>query len=467
MSGASTDSVGHELPQNIDAENALIGAMIKDRFGRETAEDAGITAAMFHRPSNRVLFEELRRMDAEGVGVDEQSLLDRLRAAKTLKAAGDTLNVMTLAERCPSVANSAAYAAEVIAVATVRGLVTTGHEIARLGYERGGSPSELVARAGELVAGIVDGTPGDADEFGDNATLLEQMFEEWGTLHKQGRAPGLKTGLPELDATWGGLLPGTLTVIAGRPGMGKSALMMQIAGTIAAQGGRVAAYSLEMSRKEILGRMVSAESGVDGRRLSRTVPLDCDFDPLMDAVATLKDMTRTLLIRERPGLSPAQLRTSARRVKRRHGLDLVVVDYLQLMEAGSRRNGRDSNRTEDVSHISRQLKAMAMELGVPVIVASQLNRMVEQRTDKMPMLSDLRESGAIEQDADAVLFVMRPSVYWPDDTEVEGLVHVVCAKNRGGPTGKIELGFDAPRTRFLDSPPPAQPKRFYAGGAVA
>jgi replicative DNA helicase len=455
MNAPSTDNA---LPTDMEAEEALVGAMLASEFAREAATDAGLSDAAFYRPALRVLYSTLVRMGAERQPIDERTVIIELKKRGELAAAGGGVYVMGLSERAPAVANSRAYAAGVLRAATLRSLVEAGHGVAKLGYDGVGEPEQLVAAAGELVAGVVSGTPESASEYGDNHATLEAMFDEWGELVRQGRTPGLATGLPALDAMVS-LLPGKLVVVAGRPGMGKSALAMQIGGYVAASGGRVGVYSLEMTRREVLARMVSAASGVDGRKLTQTMPADGDFDALMPAMQQLAESTRTLFVRDAPGLTPSRLRTLARRLKRRSGLDLVVVDYLTIMEA-DRRGG---NRTEEVTQISRSLKALALELDVPVLACAQLNRSVEARPDRRPMLSDLRESGSIEQDADVVAFVLRPEYYWPDDVALCGRASVIVAKNRGGPKGEVALGFDAATTRFLPEPP----RRVYHAGIGA
>lgn len=449
----------HLTPQNLEAEEAVLGAMIMNTRAVETVDDVGLRTNDFYRPSHRILFDVIREL-ASRETVDELTVVNELRRNGQLEQVGGPVAVVSLAERVPSVANVRAYAEEVLAQSTLRGLVETGHEIARLGYEHPDDPSSLVDQAGVLISDLAQQR--ETADFVDAAELLGPLYDELTErAEKGGSTKGLPTGFTDFDRLVGGFQPGNLVIVAARPAMGKTSWVLNVAEHVALRENKAAAiFSLEMSADDLVTRMMCSVAKVDQKRIRQDVPHDSDWPLLVDAVGKLMQARGRLRIDQSSTLTPMELRTKVRRLhnqlKGEGGLGCVIIDYLQLMEAGKR---LDSRQVE-VSYISRQLKALALELQIPVIALSQLSRNSEMRNDKRPMLSDLRESGAIEQDADIVLFLHRPEYYDRDNPEVQGKAEVIVAKHRNGEVGSVWLGFLAKYTKFVNldrhhiGPPP-------------
>jgi replicative DNA helicase len=445
------DQPAHMVPQNIEAEEAILGSMLRSTFGVEVAEQMGLKAEHFYRPSHRTLFNVIMELAVAGT-VDELTVVNQLKQQRVLGEVGGAANVMSLSERCPAVANSRAYAQEVLDQAVLRRLVETGNAISVLGYEHPDTPEALVSQAGELVA-TVD-APGAEREFVPMDDLLDGLYAEWMKRADEGGGiVGNRTGLTQLDAKLGGLQPGKVYVIAGRPGMGKSAFAMNIAEHVAIiEQQHVAVFNFEMDPADLTARMVSSIAKVNGHRLTNTAPKEDDWEHIVAAMRRIQTKAPgRLLLSPSSQLTPFQIRTRTRRLKRRleregGELGLVVLDYLQLMHLGK----RSDNREQEVSAMSREVKAMAMELQVPVLLLSQLNRGVEMRADKRPMLSDLRESGSVEQDADVVMLLFRPEYYFGDETPSDklGKAEVIVAKHRRGKPGSVWLAFIDKYTRF-------------------
>lgn len=453
------DHSSHLTPQNLEAEEAVLGAMIMNARAIETVDDVGLRTSDFYRPSHRIIFDVIRELAGRDA-VDELTVVNELRRVGQLEQIGGPVTIVSLGERVPSVANVRAYAEEVLAQSTLRGLVETGHEIARLGYEHPDEPTSLVDQAGVLVSDLAQQR--ETSDFVDATALLGPLLDDLSERAEQGiGSRGLKTGFSDFDRLVGGFQPGNLVIVAARPAMGKTSWVLNVAEHLALREGKSAAiFSLEMSAEDLVTRMLCSVAKVDQKRIRQDVPLDNDWPLLIDAMGTLTDAKGHLKIDQSSSLTPMELRTKVRRLhsqlKSEGGLGCVIIDYLQLMEAGKR---LDSRQVE-VSYISRQLKSLALELQIPVIALSQLSRQSEARTDKRPMLSDLRESGAIEQDADIVLFLHRPEYYDRDNPEVQGKAEVIVAKHRNGEVGSVWLGFLARYTRFVNldrhhvGPPP-------------
>lgn len=465
-----TDTVSHMPPQDLDAEDAILGAMMMSTKAIEIANDHGLTHHHFYRPANKIVFSAIMAL-AERGAVDEMLVVGELKQRRQLTDAGGTTGVLSLSERVPAVSNARAYAKAVIEAATLRGLVEAGHEIARLGYERPDEPDALVSSAGMVIDGLSDSSrsgladPGISTAADELMPFVEEMQER---LDRGGRVAGLACGLSALDERWGGLQGGRLVVVAGRPGMGKSALASGIAESLVfGSGVDVYVVNLEMREQEQVGRLLARHGGVHLGRATNGLPTDADVEGAAAAALRLYEGAKRLHLDRASDLTVAQIRQRARRLHRRlkrdggAGLGCIVVDYLQLITppAGER------NETAQLTIISRGLKSMALELGVPVIALSQLNRSVEDRVPPRPRLSDLRGSGSIEQDADVVLFLFRPDYYLKDETPLElvGKAEAITAKGRGVPIGTDELRWDGPRVRFSDWDGP----QFNAGGRVA
>jgi replicative DNA helicase len=444
------DTPSHLPPQNLEAEEATLGAMLLSTKAIELALDLRLTAEHFYRPSHRTIFQTVLAL-ADTNAVDELTVINALKQRNELADVGGAAAVMTLAERVPAVANAKAYIEEVITTAELRWLVEVGHQIATLGYEHPRSSKELWSEAAELVTmhrGIgADGGMIDADQ------ILDGLMQAW----KQRAAAGGKmigrpTGFYGLDQRLGGLQDGRFYIVAGRPGMGKTSFVLNVAEHLAInEGDHVLFYSYEMDETDLVSKIVSSVAKISTSRLVNTAPIQQDWPLLQDAIQRIKDRAHGRLKIDTRLLSVAGLRTSVRRevrkIRNRGGrVGMVAVDYIQLLESG----GREQDRQNEISKISRTLKRLSLELGVPVVALSQLNRKVEDRGDKKPNLSDLRESGSLEQDADAVLLLYRPEYYFPDDPEAEGIAQVIVAKNRRGGTGAETLGFHAAYTKFVN-----------------
>ncbi len=448
------DAPSHLPPQSLEAEEALLGAMMMSQTAIETALDLRVRERDFYRPSHRTIFRIIMQL-ADRDAVDELTVINELKHQNLLGEVGGAAAVMTLAERVPAVANARAYAEEVISQATLRALVETGHEIARLGYEHPDEPDKLVDMAGGLVGDLSHSRSGG--DFVDASELLGPIYDELTERAEKGEvATGLMTGFHDFDQRTGGLRPGNLVVVAGRPGMGKTSWAMNVAEHIVVDpnaAGGVAIFSLEMTPDDLMTRMMCSVAKVNQQRIRNGIPEEHDWPHLVDAVGKLMKPGR-LFISESRELTPmtlrAQCRRLARQLKDHGGLKLIIIDYIGLMEGG-RRGDDGSNRTNEITYISRQLKSLALELELPIIALSQLNRSVENRQPPRPNLSDLRDSGAIEQDADMVLFLYRPDYYLKDETPVEwqGKAELIVAKHRNGQPGSAILGFLGPYTKFV------------------
>lgn len=458
--GSSADSGStHLTPQNLEAEEAVLGAMIMNRRAVEIVDDVRLRTHDFYRPSHRMLFDVIRELASRDM-VDELTVINELRRTGQLEQVGGPVAVVSLAERVPSAANVRAYAEEVLAQSTLRGLVDTGHEIARLGYEHPDDPPTLVDQAGVLLSELAQQR--ESADFIDASELLGPLYDELTERAENGgKSKGLPTGYVDFDRLVGGFQPGNLVIIAARPAMGKTSWALNIAEHVALHEKRpVAIFSLEMSADDLVTRMMCSVARVDQKRIRQDMPLDSDWPLLVEAVGKLSQAAGRLPIDQSSSLTPMELRTKVRRLhnqlKSEGGLGCVVIDYLQLMDGGK----RFDSRQVEVSYISRQLKALALELEIPIIALSQLSRQSENRVDKRPMLSDLRESGAIEQDADIVVFLHRPEYYDRDNPEVQGKAEIIVAKHRNGEVGSVWLGFLAKYTKFVNldrhhvGPPP-------------
>ncbi|MCW2924494.1 MAG: primary replicative helicase [Thermoleophilia bacterium] len=444
------DAPSHLPPQSLEAEEAILGAMLVSSFAVEVAMDLKLRERDFYRPSHRTIFRVVLEL-AERDAVDELTVVNELKRQNVLGEVGGAAAVMTLAERVPAVANARAYAQEVIDQATLRGLVETGHEIARLGYEHPEDPPRLMDMAGALVSDLSQARAGG--EFIDASELLGPIYDELTERAETGvSALGLHTGFHDFDQRTGGLRPGNLVVMGARPGMGKSAWVMNVAeNVILEQEGGVAVFNLEMTPVDLMTRMMCSVAKVNSSRIRTGIPEEHDWPHLVDAVGKLMKPDR-LFISEARELTPMTLRAQCRRLHRqlkdKGGLRLVIIDYLQLMDGGK----RFDSRTNEITYISRQLKSLALELEIPIIALSQLNRSVESRQPPKPNLSDIRESGAIEQDADIVLFLYRPDYYMKAETPVEwqGKAELIVAKHRNGQPGSAILGFLGPYMKFVN-----------------
>ncbi len=430
-------------PNSIEAEQSLIGGLMLDHVAWEKVADV-ISADDFYRKDHRLIFAAIANLAETNNPCDVVTVSEYLDNRGELEQSGGLEYIATLANETPGAANARAYAKILRERSVLRALINAGNEISGSAFATDGRmASELVDAAERLVFEIAEkGSRGRAG-FKHLKNILPQAVDRIDVLHQsEGEITGISTGFTEFDKLTAGLQPGELIVIAGRPSMGKTSLAINIAEN-AAIGSKVptAIFSMEMPSQQLAFRMISSLGRVDQAHLRTGRFPDEDWSRINTAVQLMSDAP--IFIDDSAGLSPTEIRARSRRLHREHGLGLIVIDYLQLMQVpGSR-----ENRATEISEISRSLKALAKELELPIIALSQLNRSVEQRPDKRPIMSDLRESGAIEQDADLILFIYREEVYNPD-TPRKGIADISIAKQRNGPIGDFPLTFVGRYTKF-------------------
>jgi replicative DNA helicase len=430
-------------PQSVEAEQAVIGGLMLspeslDRVGDFLGEDD------FYRRDHRLIYRAIRELSEKNKPFDAVTLGEWFEANGLGEQIGGTGYLIELASTTPSAANIRAYAEIVREKAVLRQLIEVGTDIVNDGFRPDGrESSEVLAQAEMKVFKIAEqGRRGRADFV----PLREAMKEAFQLLQEryenQGTVTGLPTGFHDLDELTAGLQPSDLIILAARPAMGKTTLALNLAEYAALKTKKaVAVYSMEMSASQLAFRLISSIGRVNATRLRTGQLEDEDWSRVNMAIKMLSEVK--IFIDDTPALSPDVLRSKARRIKREHDLGLIVIDYLQLMTVP----GTGENRATEISEISRSLKALAKELNVPVIALSQLNRGLESRTDKRPVMADLRESGAIEQDADIIMFIYRDEYYHKDSSD-KGLAEVIIGKQRNGPTGTIKLKFFGEYTRF-------------------
>jgi len=449
MSSAELTRAGDRIgaivpPQNLEAEESVLGAMLLSPAAVGTVSEI-LSAADFYRESHAKIFRAALGLWGKGEPVDAITLSNELDERSELDAIGGQAKVAELAALVPSTSNVEHYARIVKEMATLRGLVRAGQEITRLGQERPGEVTDLVDRAEQIVFEL--GQQRVTSDFAHIETLLKESFERITQLYEAGsEITGIPSGFRELDLLTSGFQPGNLVILAARPSMGKSALGLCIAANLGVRSETpVALFTLEMSKAEVTQRMMCSEAKVESQRLrsGRLAPddwprLTTACDRLMKAPIYVDDTGSTTIM---------ELRSKARRLKSREpSLGLILVDYLQLMTSGA----TVENRVQEVSQISRALKVLARDLEVPIVAMSQLSRAVEQRHDKRPILSDLRESGSLEQDSDLVAFVYRDEYYLGEESDQQGIAEIHLAKHRNGPTGTVKLSFLRRYAKFAD-----------------
>jgi replicative DNA helicase len=435
-------------PHSIPAEQALLGGLMLDNGAWDKIADL-VAESDFFRPDHRIIFTGIQTLTERGQPADPVTLAEHLGALGNLDAAGGGSYLAELVADTPSAANVADYARIIRERALLRRLIEVGNDIAGAAYRPEGRPiAELVDEAERKVFEIAERGQRRGSGFVHIREVLGSTIDRLDMLHRsQGSITGLPTGFAKLDEYTAGLQPGDLIIIAGRPSMGKTTLAINIAENAALGHGRKAAvFSMEMSVEQLVFRMVSSLGRVDQAHLRNGRFSDEDWPRINGAIQQMAEAP--IFIDDTPALTPTEVRARARRLQRERGLDLIVVDYLQLMRTA----GSAENRATEISEISRSLKALARELKLPIIALSQLNRSVEQRQDKKPVMSDLRESGAIEQDADLILFIYRDEVY-NHDSPRKGIADITVAKQRNGPTGEFPLTFLGRFTRFENYAP--------------
>ncbi len=432
-------------PQNLDAEESVLGAMMLSP-GAIGAVSEVLSASDFYRESHAKIYRAALALYGRGEPVDAITLVDELERRGELEDVGGRVRIHELAALVPAASNAGHYARIVREMATLRGLIRAGSEIARLGLERDGDDAtDLVDRAEQIVFQLSQART--AGDFSHIEELLKESFERITALYESGaEITGIPSGFRDLDHLTSGFQPGNLIILAARPSMGKSGLALGMAAELAVRREiPVALFTLEMSKSEVTQRLMCAEAKVESQRL-RSGSLAPDDWPRLTAACD-RLAKAPIYVDDTGSITMMEIRSKARRLKMRvPDLGLIIVDYLQLMTSGT----STENRVQEVSQISRSLKVLARDLDVPILALSQLSRAVEQRHDKRPILSDLRESGSLEQDADLVLFIYRDEYYNPDTTDQQGLAEIHLAKHRNGPTGPVKLSFLKRFAKFAD-----------------
>ena len=430
-------------PHSADAEESVIGALLIDSSAVvEVAEF--LQASDFYKPANAKVFGAILQLHQSGQPIDILTVSEELERRGQIEEVGGRAALADLCARTPTAVHAKQYARIVERKATLRGLIGAAGRIASIGYEDPADAEEAIDRAESELFAISERRA--AQTFVPLGTLLDVAYDEIDRLHQnRGQLMGLRTSFTELDKIMQGLQASDFIVLAARPSVGKTSLALNIAENVAVREGKsVGIFSLEMSKEQLVLRLLSSVTKIDSYSLRTGFIDDMGFPKIADAMGTLSKAK--IFIDDTASISVMELRTKARRLKMEHGLDLLIVDYLQLMQPSQ--SNRDGNRVQEVSEISRGLKALARELGVPVLALSQLSRATEMRDKAEPRLSDLRESGAIEQDADVVIFLYRESDR-TDDANVKGeTINFSVAKHRNGPTGRNQLWFLKEQTRF-------------------
>lgn len=432
-------------PNNIEAEKSVIGSMIMDRDAIVEASDL-LTRADFYQAQYGILFEAMVELYQEGKPVDLVTLQNKLREKDVPETLMSLDFIRDLVESVPTSANAAQYAAIVRDKATLRRLIKVTEEIATDCYLSKEDTEVILEKTEKSIFHLLQSHSGSQDFVPIREVVLNSLDAIEEAAKNKGAVTGIPTGFLDLDYKLTGLHPSELILVAARPAMGKTAFVLNIAQHVAFKHDyHVAIFSLEMSKEQLVTRLMAMESMVDSQLIRTGNLKDTEWEKLMESAGVIGNSN--LIIDDTPGISIAELRSKCRRYKQSLGLDLIIIDYLQLMSGSSRRS--NESRQQEISEISRSLKALAREIDVPVIALSQLSRAVEARQDHRPMLSDLRESGAIEQDADVVMFLYRDEYYNPD-TEKKNLAEVIVAKQRNGATGTIELVWLGQYTKFAN-----------------
>lgn len=437
-------------PQNIEAEQAVLGAMLIDKEAIAKATEV-LSADDFYREAHRVIFSAMLELYNKNEAVDMVTVTEILKRDNKLEDIGGIAYITSLANVVLTAAN-VKYHAEIVAEKSVlRQLVRVSTEIAAMGYEANEDVGTLLDTAESRILEISNRKKKN-DFTAINDILMDSVQSIESLLQNKGGLTGLPAGFADLDKLTSGLHPSDFIILAARPSMGKTALALNIVQNVALRahkviGGEprsVAFFSLEMSKEQLVNRMLCAEAGIDSQRLRVGEMHDEDWTHLWDACDTMS--RAKIYIDDTAGITAMDMRSRARRLKAEHGLDLIVVDYLQLMQGSGKRNNF-GDRQQEVSEISRSLKALARELDVPVLALSQLSRSVESRQVKRPMLSDLRESGSLEQDADIVAFLYREDYYNPETENKH--TELIIAKHRNGPVDTVNLFFQKQFTKFV------------------
>ncbi len=430
------------LPHSVEAEQSVIGSMILDREAIVVASEL-ISGEDFYNKQYGILFESMVELNNEGSPVDLVTLQNRLKEKDVPPEVSSLEFVRDLITAVPTSANIKYYANIVAEKSTLRRMIRLNEEIANTCYVGKESLEYILEDTEKRVFQLVQRR--NTDDFVPIRQVVMNAMDKIETSAKnKGSVTGIPTGFTDLDYRTAGMQPSDLVLIAARPSMGKTAFVLNIAQHVAfKQNMPVAIFSLEMSKEQLVNRMFSLESSVDAQKLRTGQLNDQEWERLIESAGVIG--RSNLIIDDTPGISISELRSKCRKFKLEKGLSMIIIDYLQLMSG----SGRSDSRQQEISDISRALKGVARELSVPVLALSQLSRAVEQRPDHRPMLSDLRESGAIEQDADVVMFIYRDD-YYNHDSEKKGVSEIIIAKQRNGPIGTVELAWLPEYTKFAN-----------------
>ncbi|MAM45033.1 MAG: replicative DNA helicase [Chloroflexi bacterium] len=429
-------------PQSLEAEEAVLGAMMIDDAAANKAIGLLKSSSYFYKEAHRKIFEAMLVLSEESNPIDTVSVSNELKKKKSLKSVGGLYYLTGLVDKVPTAANIETYASIVKEKGILRDLISASHYMSKKAFESGEDVASILDEAEQSIFSLTQQK--DNKLFQHIKPILTEAIQNLEKMQsKKGSVVGVPSGIIDLDNVTAGFRKSDLIVIAGRPSMGKTALALSVARNAALESKvPTAIFSLEMSSDQLAQRLLSSEARIDGQK-ARTGRLQpARWKDITIASGKLADAP--LFIDDTPALSILDLRSRARRLKREENIELLIVDYLQLMQ-GPRRS---ENRQQEISHITQSLKALAKELDIPVIALSQLSRAVESRTDKRPVLSDLRESGAIEQDADLVIFLYRPFVYDDKKVDQKGLAYLIVAKQRSGPTRTVKATFIDTYARF-------------------
>ena len=439
---ASVGAAGKLPPQNLEAETSLLGSLLIDKEAIIKIADI-VTPEDFYDNRNAIVFSAIIDLYEKRQPLDLVTLTNKLRDVEELERVGGSAMVAELTSVVPTAAHVVEYAKIVAHKATLRRLISAAGNITNFGYDENAPLDQLLDKAEQTIFEVSQKNL--KQNFIPIRTVLDDSFERLNELHSNaGKLRGIPTGFRDLDNLLAGLQNSDLFILAARPSMGKTTLVMNIAHHVATREGiPVGFFSLEVSKEQLIDQLLAVESGVEAEKLRTGRLDDDDFPRIAEAMAQLSEAP--IYIDDSAMTNVMEMRTKARRLQAEHGLGLVIIDYLQLI-SGSARN--QDGRQQEVSEISRGLKGLARELNVPVVALSQLSRAVESRTPPTPQLSDLRDSGSIEQDADVVAFIYRPWYY--DKEADENITEVLIKKHRNGPIGDVELYFNAAQRRFTD-----------------
>lgn len=432
-------------PQNVEAEQSVLGAMLIEKEAISKVAEF-LTPDDFYRESHRLIYATILELFNKNDAVDLVTITEQLRRNDKLESVGGISYITSLANSVPTAANVIYHARIVEEKALLRQLINAATDIAALGYDGADDAAQIIDQAEKKILDVSGRKMGR--DFTPISTIVMDAFNRIEQLYaSKGGITGLPTGFKDLDRLTSGLQPSDLILIAARPSMGKTAFALNIVQHVAVKEKKaVAFFSLEMSKEQLVQRMLCAEAPIDGQRLKIGELEGNDWTKLVRASDRLS--AAPIFIDDTAGITVLEMRSKARRLKVEHDLQLIVIDYLQLMQ-GNYGSNRSENRQQEISEISRSLKALARELHVPVIALSQLSRGVESRQVKKPMLSDLRESGSLEQDADIVAFLYREDYYDPE-TENKNITDIIVAKHRNGPVDTVQLFFHKQFTKFSD-----------------